>query len=353
MTPHRDRKRGTFIIDRRIKGVGRIKLASGTDHAPTFRRLNEMLDGLVSRGRLDIVRAIRDQQLTPLTVFAAYRVNELDTLPTPDMLVGLSEALDAFVKGYEGAPHHAANMKSAAKHITSEAGQSATVDGLVAAVRALRVSMKATPRMFNVVKATAQAFARDRYGKASRVWLELAGIQQLKVKVRVSKHPVTPAELRAVMAKMPVTEGLMAWTLACTGMRPKEYWGDWDVCSSYVHVHGTKTAGADRKIPHPSDMLVKPQCWYGKFRASLGRASGEQMTPYDLRRSYANWLEDAGIPRTRRRLYIGHGAKDTTDLYEWRELKAHLEADGKTLAAWIAKQIAAPSHANSHVKVMK
>jgi integrase len=116
----------------------------------------------------------------------------------------------------------------------------------------------------------------------------------------------------------------MAWTLATTGMRPKEYWGEWSVYSNYIHIHGTKTAGADRVVPS----------WWGTQKpvaagmvASAGsrHGIGGQVTPYDLRRTYANWLEDAGIPRTRRRLYLGHGAKDTTDLYEWRELRAHLE----------------------------
>src|SRR5690242_6717395 len=148
----------TLTIDRRIRGVGRVKLASGTNHAPTFRRLNEMLDGLVSRGRLDIVKAIKVHQLTPLQVYAAYRVNELDRLPTAEMLVPLQDALNAFILE-QGKTHHASNMKSAAKHIVAAAGANATVDGLVSAIRELRTSMKATPRMFNVVKATAQAFA--------------------------------------------------------------------------------------------------------------------------------------------------------------------------------------------------
>ena len=341
----------TLTIDRRIRGVGRIKLASGTNHAPTFRRLNEMLDGLVSRGRLDIVKAIKAHQLTPLQVYAAYRVNELDTLPTPDMLVPLANALEKFIRE-AGKTHHAANMKSACKHIVAAAGSGSTVDGLVGAVRSLRDSMKGTPRMFNVVKATAQAFARDRYGKASRVWLELAGIQQLKVTRRVKKHPATPAELKAIADTMHDDYRRMAWTMATTGMRPKEYWGLWSTYSNYVHIKGTKTSGADRKVPLWWG-LQPPACWYGIFRKALADASKGLMTPYDLRRTYANWLEDAGIPRTRRRLYLGHGERDTTDLYEWRELRAYLEQDGDTLLKWIEAQLREESHGKSHVKVVK
>lgn len=341
----------TLVIDRRIRGVGRLKLASGTTHKPTFRRLNEMLDGLVSRGRIDIVRALKQHQLTPLQVYAAYRVNELDTLPTADMLVPLREAFETFVTD-AGKTHHAANMKSAAKHIVGAAGKDATVGALVDAVRTLRAEMKPTPRMFNVVKATAQAFARERYGRASKVWLELAGIPQLKVRQRVVKHPATPRELMEITKAMPLNHALMAWSMALTGMRPKEYWGSWEEIENpdYIHIHGTKTKGAERRVPLMQMWAapLEPQCWYGKFREVLAEASKGQMTPYDLRRSYANWLEDAGIPRTRRRLYMGHGAKDTTDLYEWRELSAYLTADAATLNNWLKQQLSAKSPENSH-----
>lgn len=352
MTPHRDRGKGTFRLDRRLRGVGRICIASGTTHAPTFRRLNEMLGGLQERGRLDLLRAIRDGQLAPLQVYEAYRVGELDRLPTAETMGALSPALTAFVEGYTGSPSHKANMKSAVKHITRAASSTTTLAELPAIVRALRATMKDTPRMYNVVKATAQAFVRERYGKASKLWFELAGIQPLKVRQRVVKHPATPEELNAITQRMENAHAAMAWSLAETGMRPKEYWGEWKDGKTYVTIHGTKTKGAERKVPRPG-VLVVPQCWYGAFRKALAFASDGQMTPYDLRRTYANWLEDAGIPRTRRRLYLGHSAKDTTDLYEWRELEAHLEADGRTLSAWLDAQLSAKSRDNSHVRRVK
>lgn len=352
MTPHRDRGKGTFRLDRRLRGVGRICIASGTSHAPTFRRLNEMLGGLQERGRLDLLRAIRDGQLAPLQVYEAYRVGELDRLPTAETMGALAPALAAFVEGYTGSESHKANMKSAVKHITREASATATLAELPALVRSLRIGMKDTPRMYNVVKATAQAFVRERYGKASKLWFELAGIQPLKVRQQVVKHPATPNEIAAVMVKLGGAERWMVWSLATTGMRPKEYWGEWTNHDQYVSIAGTKTVGAVRKVPR-IDTPIKPQCWYGKFRKALSEASGGQMTPYDLRRTYANWLEDAGIPRTRRRLYLGHSAKDTTDLYEWRELEAHLEADGRTLSAWLEGQLSSKSRDNSHVRRVK
>ena len=49
-------------------------------------------------------------------------------------------------------------------------------------------------------------------------------------------------------------------------------------------------------------------------------------TPY-----LANLLEAAGTPRTRRRLYRGHGAQDVGDLYEAHEVAAFLAEDAARL----------------------
>jgi hypothetical protein len=54
-------------------------------------------------------------------------------------------------------------------------------------------------------------------------------------------------------------------------------------------------------------------------------------------------MEAAGIPRTRRQLYLGHGAKDMTDLYERHEVDAFLLSDGAKLRDWIDRQLAPKS----------
>lgn len=59
------------------------------------------------------------------------------------------------------------------------------------------------------------------------------------------------------------------------------------------------------------------------------------MKPYDLRRTYANWLEAAGIPRTRRKLYMGHAVGDITGMYELHEVQNHLAADAAKLTSYL------------------
>jgi integrase len=79
------------------------------------------------------------------------------------------------------------------------------------------------------------------------------------------------------------------------------------------------------------------------FENKVRERSGGSVTVYDLRRTYANWLEAAGIPRTRRRMYLGHGARDVTDLYESHEVKAFLVEDAAKLRRFVGE-----SHDSSH-----
>ena len=59
------------------------------------------------------------------------------------------------------------------------------------------------------------------------------------------------------------------------------------------------------------------------------------MGVYDLRRSYATWLEAAAIPRTRRKLYLGHGARTVTDLYEWVDVNEFIAGDSLKLSRYV------------------
>ena len=59
------------------------------------------------------------------------------------------------------------------------------------------------------------------------------------------------------------------------------------------------------------------------------------VSPYDFRRTHSFWMESAGISRTRRRLYPGHGPQDVGDLYEGHEITAFLGEDRELLLAFL------------------
>ena len=77
---HRTSKGGTYRLDRRFPGVGRIAVASGATTRDEFRNRNAMLTRLYNKGRLDLLTEIRAGRLTVTEVYAADRNDNLDRL---------------------------------------------------------------------------------------------------------------------------------------------------------------------------------------------------------------------------------------------------------------------------------
>ena len=72
----------TLVIDRAFRGVGRIKRATGTTRESVRRRISDMLTALHQDGRLDLLRAIRDGQITMLEVYDAHRRRKWRSCPS-------------------------------------------------------------------------------------------------------------------------------------------------------------------------------------------------------------------------------------------------------------------------------
>jgi hypothetical protein len=76
---------------------------------------------------------------------------------------------------------------------------------------------------------------------------------------------------------------------------------------------------------------VVPRIHRRMFEDKFRQRTGGARAVYDLRRSFAFILEAAGIVRTRQRAYMGHGAGDTTALYELYDVAAYLADDARKL----------------------
>ena len=96
-----------------------------------------------------------------------------------------------------------------------------------------------------------------------------------------------------------------------------------------------KRASRDRRVPLlQGEAYARPQhggTWK-QYRESLAAFAAR---PYDARRTFATWCEDAGIPERRISIYLGHARKNVTQLYTRRELDGFLQEDGELLAAWV------------------
>lgn len=326
----------TIIIDVIVPGVGRIKRASGTTRKPIVARIKRMVRELTEDGRLDLLAAVRDSKMTWLELFNAYQRKELHLLPTAGDAQLLVPAWASWVNKKECSDEHKRSIRKTIKYLDPRSD--ALVNDVSALLEVFRVKAAGKPQTFRLARSHCLAFVKAQLKRSHPLYLRVAEIEPMKPRPKKIKHPATVAELRAIGKKMVPFARDILWSLAVTGMRPNEYWGQWNLnASGGIAIQGTKTKGALRLVPYLSVVRLPPHS-YTVFRKVLNKASDGQMSVYDLRRTYANWLEAAGIPRTRRRLYLGHGNSDVSDLYEWHDVQAFLSEDAAKLLAFIAKE---------------
>lgn len=337
----------TPVIDRNFKGVGRIKRASGSTVPKMREALSRMLTSLHQQGRLDVLRAIRDGKLSMLEVYDAFRRHALDSLPMADTIVGLEETMGRWIPTADASEKHRYTHKQSLKYLLG-VKPDAKVSDLPALLEALRDTLGVKhPRSFNLTRTSASRFVRATLKRNHPLWAAINAVEVRKVTKKRKGQPLAVKQMRGFFPN-PETDPVdaIAWTMATTGMHQKELWGRWHVLADRIHVEGTKREGRVRDLPlvrRPAVPAMHRRTFEDKLRE---RTSAIQ--PYDLRRTFANWMESAGIPRTRRQLYLGHGAKDVTDLYERHEVVAFLKGDAKKLRRHLNL-----SHTKSHTTARK
>jgi hypothetical protein len=144
-------------------------------------------------------------------------------------------------------------------------------------------------------------------------------------------RPFEPEGLAGLVLADPYAR--QAWELAITGMEPAVYFAHAFEVTDRVAIHGTKLVWRDRVVPLVGPVRG-PETTYRAMLDAFKAASGR--TLYDLRRTYAVWLEDAGIPATRVALYMGHKPQDVTQLYTWRVVEPYLAGDAVRVAEYLA-----------------
>lgn len=374
MTPHRHSEGGTFMIDRSFPGIGRVHRASRITSESTFRLFNDALTEMSkeSAGR-EWIRALQRGDIEGVDLWGVYKKGKWREAPRPETSGKLVESIETWREDTKptvlpdgtrtGVSEDTYRVRKELITKVKECSRAgATVDELPTVMRAMRKRMKHTPASFNLLRNYARAFVRDTLGTRHELYLVLKhdilpipipGHAKNKEKKR---HPLTPAQVQLLVSKFPAARrkdttdhSYIAVGMVLTGTHPKEFWGEWEQAPTYVHVHGTKREGRDRMVPKlfpsplwPHAVLKRPTCsrvtFVRAFRAAA-KAAKLTCTPLDLRRSFANWMEEAGIERSRRRIYRGHGPKDIGDHYETPEILDHLEKDGATLRAWVERQM--------------
>jgi integrase len=326
----------SLVVDRQFRGVGRIKRATGTDDPKLLRLLDSMLDTLYRAGRVDVLRLIQSGHLHPLAVWSQYRLGDLNQLPSALTMRPLKEAMEAWLENADTGDWNRASRRYAVRALLKLAKKNAAIEDLPDLLRALSNTTQRAA-MFNRTRAAVQAFVRDTIGKSQPLYGRIRDIRVKQERPRMG-NPQSPDQLRELAEKLEPSFASIMWSMALTGMGPGELWGKWTQHPTHIHVHGTKRKGRVRDIPRIYP-IAAPTRLYRAFFDALAAASGGTVKPYDLRRTYANWMEAAEISRVRRKIYLGHSVGDVTDLYERHELEKFWQEDAERMRRYMGTPI--------------
>jgi hypothetical protein len=201
------------------------------------------------------------------------------------------------------------------------------------------------PRTFNKDRAAVLAFVHAELGDTH--WLALAcrRVEPLKIAKdrKLAYNPLTLEQVKALAGMLEHHHARTLWTFCLTGMRPEEMFEEhgnrWSVEPKGIRIQGTKSPAADRVVPRVG-IIVKPGTKRLAFHRAIRTASDKTVAPYDLRRTYAQWLDLARIPQFRQDYYMAHGPKDLNALYKrMREVGSYLEEDAGALSNLVSEPV--------------
>jgi integrase len=345
------------MLDRRIGGVGRIHRASGLAREADFQQLNDRITTLAETesGR-DQLRLLVSGALPPKELFAAIRSGDgvLSVGPAAPPLIAAVERWREVTKSQVAKRTYEVRGELIT-HLKTVVTPRDNIARLPDALRRLKLTMPGA-RSFNLDLQYASAFVRDTLGRRNPLYLDVRDVESRKDTTSRDRHPLAPRDVmtlaqafeRAWKGKAQ-SHGEELLAMALTGMGPAEYWGRWTLLDDRVHIDGTKRKDRVRDIPrlfpcvalgiHDIAPPAISRASFARALSTVSIATGIACSPYDLRRTFGNWIEQAGIMRSRRKQYLGHALGDVTECYERHEVTRHLVADGAKVREWIAESL--------------
>lgn len=317
---------GSYEIDRIFPGIGRVRLRTGTSDRRRAQQYETMLEVLP----LQVVRLIAAKRIPLRVAYDAWVAGRVNELPTAQTLLALADELALWLDkpALPVGPSEAASRHRTAEYLLG-LGPEAGVGELPKLLAELRTVMEDRGAAFNRSQAVVLAFVRDRFGDQATLRDQVAAVLPLPEPEIGDRHPCTVDEARAIAAALGAKWGPCWWTMCITGMGPKEYWiNGFTVTTDGVEVHGTKdttrrgTTARARVVPLLG-VLAPPVGTPSGFTQALERAD-LGVEPYDARRSFARWLDDAGLAGYIQDALMGHGPKSMRELYKWGEIRKML-----------------------------
>lgn len=339
MTPHLDAGRGTFVLDRRIGKLGRLKIASGTTDREEFAALNAMVTRLRKDRRWDLLSLMQPKEgrrplVSALDMYDAIYRGQLGMLPTADELRPLAPSVERWLAEADLSPRTKADYRQRmASYPTGT-----TVQGLpelLAEARSAAIQSGQRQTFNNRLMATS-SFLRATFGPASKLLTALP--LELDVEHREG-NPQEPEQIRALALRFLYPDEL--WALCLTAMRRGEYFPRrWEMLSDRINIQGEKGRHGRTKPRYVPLVyrIATPRIAASTFYKALSQATDGTVNVHDLRKTAQRWWEDAGVADWRISLYAGHarGRKELTRVYRKpRDMARLLIEDGERMRAWL------------------
>jgi integrase len=332
---HRTSAGGTYRLDRVFPGIGRIAVASGATTRADFKSRDDLLTRLASKGRLDLLQAIKGGTLTVTQVLAADRQDTLDQLvgDRAHLAANLWTAVDAWTPTSARAPatRRRYAVSFAALKRCGVLKADATVEQLAAVDwRVLETMWAASAADWNHLRRAVSHFLAMHLGDVYHPLRRqvVKAIPKRHEQERVPDLP--PALFWKIVDKAPEHARAAFVTIAALGLRVGEYLRltrDHLLPHSFaVQIPGTKTDGSattarvdERLWPWilqgvPSSLQYKWLRLYWK-RALKAAEAPLDLRLHDLRHCTGQWLADAGVGEARIQTTLRHATAAMTRRY--------------------------------------
>ncbi len=346
---------GSFVFRKRFKGVGEIRIQSGTTDHKTFKQYEAAVESLYDSGNVDALIALKERRCTLRETHAWWR-DRTQTPPWSEDRTSHEPLFSTLREWIESAdtksrlqPTTRSGYQKCIKMIEASCKmRGASVEdipGVLAQYRTLNASSNPPKvRSFNQGRAMILSFLRQSQSTSSQLYQKTRSVDVITEnswsKKRVN-NPLLPAEIDAAFREAP-NQRLqdVVWFLATTGMTPKEFLEDgWEIDESInaVRIFGRKRSGRyGRIVPRLYQKLKASNDWTYRQLLEAFKQVFPTRNLYDLRRTFAVWNNRAGIDVLHTKAYMGHGA-NITERYMAQNEASWLIEDATKLSAFITR----------------
>ena len=178
---HRINHQGTYVIDRRYKGIGRIRRASGTNDRKTLNQILSMLTEIHNVGKHSILCEIRDGVVSCMEVYGHWAEGRLDHLPSVATLKLVTPTIPDWIDTHSIVPTTKRNYKSEIKRFSDVVGYDLPIQAIPRALKRYKKHCikRGTERTFNACRTTILAYLNNNFGKSHTLWKQVSDVRTL------------------------------------------------------------------------------------------------------------------------------------------------------------------------------